>query len=294
MDIEESGVVLKFQSQSFKVARYSVRRKVEAKDLPQGSAAADLPLPIDWEMSKPLTLPPRGGKPWESALPPEGASQEKERQETGQITDQPPDTVTVTTDLPKESSREVSIDRIDSPPGPGDPVAMSVDSTDSVHMPTPDSDESWTELYERFCGDSTPTGGDRGREKRPRSPEFIREKRPKRDDALRVAFVNIKETIKAHCDFPMGSLGRDPPVWKVWKRPSRCGLLNYVNDPVGRGSRWTRNVALARRLTRLRLGSWMPGEVPSFLPDSLWEGYKGCGGYALGPDLEGFGGKAHG
>ena len=73
LDIDESGVVLKFQSQCFKVARYRVRRKVEAKDLPQGSAAADLPLPIDWEMSKPLTPPPRDGKPWGSALPPGGS-----------------------------------------------------------------------------------------------------------------------------------------------------------------------------------------------------------------------------
>ena len=192
------------RSQFFKVARYCGRRKVEAKDLPQGSAAADLPLPIDWEMSKPLTLPPRDGKPWELALPPEGASQEKGRQETEQITDQPPDAVTVTTDLPKEFSREVLIDRIDSPPGPDDPVPLSVDSMDPVHMPTPDSDESWTEVPERTCGDPTPTAGDRGREKRPRSPAFIPEERPKHDDALRAAFVNNKETIKAHCDFPFG------------------------------------------------------------------------------------------
>ena len=157
-------------------------------------------------MSKPLTLPPRDGKPWELALPPEGASQEKERQETEQITDRPPDTVTVTTDLPKESSREVSIDRLDSPPGPDDPVPISIDSMDPLHIPTPDSDESWTELYERTCGDPTPTAGDRGREKRPRSPEFIPEKRPKHDDALRVAFVNNKETVKAHCDFLLASL----------------------------------------------------------------------------------------
>ena len=52
---------------------------------------------------------------------------------------------------------------------------MSVDSVDPVAIPTPDSDESWTELYERTCGEPTPTVGDRGREKRARSPEFIPE-----------------------------------------------------------------------------------------------------------------------
>ena len=83
---------------------------------------------------------------------------------------------------------------------------------DPVQIPTPDSDESWTELYERTCGDPTPTAGDRGREKRPRSPEFIPEKRPKHDDALRVAFVNKKETIKAHCDFSLASLPGSPCV----------------------------------------------------------------------------------
>ena len=32
LDIDESGVALKFQSQTFKVARYCVRRKLEEKD----------------------------------------------------------------------------------------------------------------------------------------------------------------------------------------------------------------------------------------------------------------------
>ena len=82
---------------------------------------------------------------------------------------------------------------------------MRVDSVDPAAIPTSDSDESWTELYERTCGDPTPTVGDRGREKRARSPEFIPEKRPKHD-ALRSAFVRNKETIKANCDFPLAPL----------------------------------------------------------------------------------------
>ena len=60
-DIDESGAVLKFQSQTFKVARYCVRRKLEEKDLPQGSAAGDSQLNIEWGMSTPLVLPSQDG-----------------------------------------------------------------------------------------------------------------------------------------------------------------------------------------------------------------------------------------
>ena len=102
---------------------------MEAKDLPQGSAAGDLPLPIDWEMSKPLVLPTREGKPWELASSSEEELPGKGRplgQEPDQMADQPPDAETVTTDLPKESSREVSVDRVDSQPGPEDPVGPAL------------------------------------------------------------------------------------------------------------------------------------------------------------------------
>ena len=47
LDIDESGAVLKFQSQTLKVARYFVRRKLEGKDLPQGSEAGDPQLNFD-------------------------------------------------------------------------------------------------------------------------------------------------------------------------------------------------------------------------------------------------------
>ena len=47
LEINESGAVLKFQSQTRKVAQYCVRRKLEEKDLPQGSAAGDNQLNFD-------------------------------------------------------------------------------------------------------------------------------------------------------------------------------------------------------------------------------------------------------
>ena len=117
----------------------------------------------------------------------------------------------LTTDLPKEPPREASLDGGEPHPRPEDPVPMGVDSVDPVAIPTPGSDESWTEIYERTCGGPTPTAGDRGRGKRSRSPDFFPEKRPK-NDALRVAFVNNEETIKANCDFPLASLIGSPSI----------------------------------------------------------------------------------
>ena len=183
LDIDESGVVLKFQSQTFKVARYCVRRKLEEKDLPQGSAAGDSQLHIDWEMPKPLVLPSQGGEPWELAPTSEESSEGAPK---------PLARETLSTDSTKEAPVEDTTEASERPPRPDDPVPMSLDSVD----PTP-SDESRTELYERTCGDIVPTEGERGREKRPRSPEFVPEKRIKHD-ALRLAFVGNKDTSKAH------------------------------------------------------------------------------------------------
>ena len=149
-------------------------------------------------MSKPLVLPTQEGEPWELASSPDGELSEKRQPlglEPGRVADKTPDAETVTTDLPRESSREVSVDRPDPQPGPEDPVPMSVDSVDPAIIPTPGSDESWTELYDRTCGDPTPTAGDRGREKRPRSPDFVPEKRPKHD-GLPAAFVTIRKPLK--------------------------------------------------------------------------------------------------
>ena len=87
---------------------------------------------------------------------------------------------------------------------------MSADSADPASVPTP-SDESWTELYDRTCGDTAPAVGERGREKRPRSPEFVPEKRLKQD-ALRLAFVSNKEAIKAHYTHFMASVGGSPTI----------------------------------------------------------------------------------
>ena len=82
------------------------------------------------------------------------------------------------------------------PPRPEDPVLISVDSVD----PAPDSsplDESRTALYERTRGDPAPADCERGRGKRPRSPEFVPEKRIKHN-ALRLALVGNRDFIKAH------------------------------------------------------------------------------------------------
>ena len=43
----------------------------------------------------------------------------------------------MTTDLPKEPSREVSVDEGDPHPRPEDPVPLSVDPVDPVAIPTP-------------------------------------------------------------------------------------------------------------------------------------------------------------
>ena len=58
LDIDETGVTVKFQSQSFKVARYCVRKKLEEKDvldwderLGLGTRSMwDAPLPTEKEM----------------------------------------------------------------------------------------------------------------------------------------------------------------------------------------------------------------------------------------------------
>ena len=129
LDIDESGVALKFQSQTFKVARYCVRRKLDEKDLPQGSAAGDSQLNIDWEMSKPLVRPSQDGEPWELD-PLLEESSEAARKTLGRETQ--------STDLTKEAPVEDTTEVSEQPPRPEDPVPMSLDSVD----PAPDSSPS--------------------------------------------------------------------------------------------------------------------------------------------------------
>ena len=74
---------------------------------------------------------------------------------------------------------------------------MSLKSVGPAQDSSP-SDESWTELYDRTCRESAPAVRERGGGKRPLPPEFVPEKRIKRD-APRLSFVGNKETIKAHC-----------------------------------------------------------------------------------------------
>ena len=83
---------------------------------------------IDWEMSKPLVLPPQEGEPWELASSREGQPSEAGQpleQETGHGADKPPDEETVTTALPKEPSREASSDGGAPHPRPEDPVPIA-------------------------------------------------------------------------------------------------------------------------------------------------------------------------
>ena len=159
---------------------------MDEKDLPQGSAAGDSPLNIDWEMSKPSVLPSQNGEQWELA-PTSEESSEVARKTLGHETQ--------STDSTKEEAVEDTTEVSEQPPRPEAPAPMSMDSVDPALDSSP-SDESWTELYERTCGDPAPAECERGREKRPRSPEFVPEKSVKRD-ALRLAFVGNKETIKA-------------------------------------------------------------------------------------------------
>ena len=99
-------MALKFQSQTFEVARYCVRRKVEEKDLPQSSVAGDPALPIDWEMSKPLVLPHQDGESWE--LAPSG-------DELVEDVGKPLELETLSTDSPKATSGENTLDNSDPP-----------------------------------------------------------------------------------------------------------------------------------------------------------------------------------
>ena len=134
-------------------------------------------------------------------------------------------------------------------------------------IPTPDSDGSCTELYERTCGGPTPMAGDRGREKRSRSPDFIPEKPPKRD-ALRVAFVNNKETIKANCAFPLASLTGSPSfggmeaALAAWVAQI-CGRPSGQELSVDEERRFAAEVAAAK--TR-ELGAWGKFQVFSTVP----------------------------
>ena len=176
LDIDESGVVLKFQSQTFKVARYCVRRKVAEKDLPQSSSAGEPSLPINWEMSNPLVLPSQDGEPWE--LAPSGDAllddvekpQERETLSTASpkaTSEEPPSCI-----VDKDSRDLEPVDPVsDTPPRPEAPVPLSVDPVDPASIPTP-SDESWTDLYDRTRGNTTPAAGAREREKRPRPLEI--------------------------------------------------------------------------------------------------------------------------
>ena len=106
LDIDEFGAALKFQSQTFKVARHCVQRKLDKKDLPQGSAAGDSQLNIGWVMSKPLVRPSQDGEPWELAPLSEESSKaarktlERETQSTDSTREAPVEDATEVSEQP--------------------------------------------------------------------------------------------------------------------------------------------------------------------------------------------------
>ena len=151
----------------------------------------------------------------------------------------------------------------DQPPRPEDPVPMSVDSVDPASIPTP-SDESWTELYDRTCGDTTPAAGGRGRKKRPRSPECVPDKRRKQD-ALRMAFVHSKDTLKANCTH-WGPRWMTLQPLKGWRLPLRRGQQSYVIAPWDRSSPRMMNRDLPKKWTLRRAASSTPGVSSRFSP----------------------------
>ena len=136
LDIDESGVVLKFQPQPFKVARYCVRRKLEEKDLPNGTAMGDNQLNCVWEMSQPLVLPTAQGDPPDSAMVPDESSRD---------TSVSKEHDTQSTATPKLVPVEDSTDASGLIPRQDDPVPMSLESDGPVQESSP-SDDSRTEL----------------------------------------------------------------------------------------------------------------------------------------------------
>ena len=144
LDIDESVATLKFQSQTFKVARYCVRRKVEEKDLPQGPAECDNPMNLGWDMPQPLFAPPSQPDPLateaapsdshSAALSVDGAEKPLEE---------------ATGEAGVSDFAEIQ----DKASGRDDPVPVSLDSDGPVHDMS-QSDESRTHLYERTYGDA--------------------------------------------------------------------------------------------------------------------------------------------
>ena len=187
LDNDECGVTMKSQSQYFKVARYCVRRKVEEKDLPQGSAAGENPMNLGWDMSQPLFAPPTQLDP-------------------PQIEEAPSDLNSAALPV-NEAEKPSGVAPVDEGIGghagapatassSGGPVLMCLDSDGPVLGSSP-SGGSWSELCECTCRDAATSDGSGSRGKRARPPEFVPEKRLKHD-VLRTPFVSNKEVVKEY------------------------------------------------------------------------------------------------
>ena len=167
LDADESGALSKFQSQTWKAALYWIRRMLEEKEIPQGSAAGSNHLNFDWEMSQPLLL-----------LTSHGVLPDPEIAEDESSVDKPccPEPGTQPAASPRVAAVDVPADSSNQTVRPEDPVPMSLDSDGPVFA-SPPSDESRTQLYGRTCGDTAPANQSGGREKRSRPPDFFPGKR---------------------------------------------------------------------------------------------------------------------
>ena len=194
LDIDETGVMVKHQTQSFKVARYCVRKQV--KEYSVGSSAGDIQ--DDERLLRLNTISPRiSGDTWRSLGSTDGW----------------------VPDVAHPTKGVIDVESLDSPPnaapdppldGTG-PTPMSIDTQDPdeevppCEAPVPSSPtHSWKPLYEHFCGPSRVDAAEPETSatdlKRPRSPSCAQEKRVSRD-ALQVSLVANKNFAKDHASW---------------------------------------------------------------------------------------------
>ena len=114
---------------------------------------------------------------------------------------------------------------------------MSLES-DGAIFESPTSDESRTQLYDRTCGGTARGDPGGGREKRARSPDFIPGKL-RRQDALRLPFVDNKKIIMANCSNHLAAVDGAPAIAGL-----ESALTAWVATP-GSGPRPVLRLSLA-------------------------------------------------
>ena len=177
-------MLVKYQSQSFKVARYCVRKQIPPSDINGKVHDAQLrdldPTSQDilgdtWRTLDSMDAPvPVEGEPGVNAIDVEDGPGAV-RPGTGVVAEEQvdsPSKIAVDTSLMDTDSTQMCIDSPD-PLEAVPPMDIPVPSS-------PTSTYSWTPLLERHCGplQDAPSAPDL---KRPRSPSFVQEKRLKTD-----------------------------------------------------------------------------------------------------------------